>query len=337
MFNFDEKKYLEMGKNTYSLREQIEGIADEVSKKGFSNIFFISSGGSIAMMQPFEYAVKTLSTIPVFSEIAAEVILTGNKQLTEKSIVILASKSGDTKETVAAAKYCKERGITTIALIRTDNSPLGECADYSIIDKVVNFGGGDPENMSLYLLIFRLMYNNNEFPKYNEFAEQLRNLPEQMVSVRNQADQKAEAFSEKYKDEPYQLWIGSGNLCGKTYSYAMCVLEEMQWMKTKSMHAAEFFHGTIEIVEEDTCVVLLKGEDETRGLIDRVERFAEQYTDKLTVFDSKDYVVEGFSDEFRKYLCPMILTAALDRISIHLEHKRDHSLDLRRYYRVLEY
>ena len=64
---------------------------------------------------------------------------------------------------------------------------------------------------------------------------------------------KARAYAEKYKDDPYQIWIGSGNLWGPTYSFAMCVLEESQWLRTKSVTSPEFFHGTIELVERSLC------------------------------------------------------------------------------------
>lgn len=337
MLNFDEKSYLEIGKNAYSLRKEIENVADEVSKKGFTNIFFIASGGSLSVMQTFEYFIKTKSTIPVYYEIAAELIQSGHKQLTDKSLVITASKSGDTKETVEAAKYLKEIGATTIALVRKEGSPLGELVDYTIIDRVTNFPGADPENIQLYFLVYRLLYNNNDFPGYNKFADELVNLPAAMVSVRQQADEMAKEYAAKYKDEPYQLWIGAGSLFGKTYTYAMCVLEEMLWIKTKSINSAEFFHGTLEIVEKDTCVTLIQGEDETRPLGERVAKFVPQYSDKFTVIDTKDYAVEGISDEFRPLIGQMILTGVLDRISVYFEKERNHSLDIRRYYRVFEY
>ena len=67
------------------------------------------------------------------------------------------------------------------------------------------------------------------------------------------------------------MFVGAGNTWGETYCFAMCVLEEMQWIATKSIHAAEFFHGTIEMTEKDMSFVLIKGEDETRPLVDRVE------------------------------------------------------------------
>ena len=53
---------------------------------------------------------------------------------------------------------------------------------------------------------------------------------------------------------------------GPTYSYAMCIMEEMQWMRTKSVTAGDFFHGTLEVIERDDTVLLFFGEDETLKL-----------------------------------------------------------------------
>ncbi len=40
----------------------------------------------------------------------------------------------------------------------------------------------------------------------------------------------------------------------------------------KSIHAAEFLHGTLEIVDETTPVTLFIGEDERRPLAERVAK-----------------------------------------------------------------
>ena len=78
-------------------------------------------------------------------------------------------------------------------------------------------------------------------------------------------------------------------------------------------------------------------EAETRPLDERVKRFLEKYTDKFTVFDTKDYELPGISDEFRGLLSPVVINAVLQRISKNIEVIRDHSLEIRRYYRKVEY
>ncbi|MBT2657773.1 SIS domain-containing protein [Bacillus sp. ISL-18] len=337
MLNFSREKYLKVTGGAIGLREEIERVVDQVYQKGFKNLFLIGSGGAVATFYPFEYIVNSTSTIPAYAEIAAEFVLQNNKQLSEESLVILSSLSGTTEETVAAAKYCKERGATTIGITGEYNKPLADTVDFPLVNFAENDFASDSNQLVLFHLIFKLMHKNGDFPEYERFASQLEILPEKLIEAKEKFEPKAEAFAIVYKDEPYHMVVGSGTTWGRAYSYAMCVLEEMQWIKTKSIHAAEFFHGTIELVEEDTSMILLKGEDETRPLMNRVERFAEQYTKKLTVLDTKDYALEGISLEFRKYLSPIVTSTLLQRLSVHLEDKRNHSLEIRRYYRTVAY
>ena len=117
----------------------------------------------------------------------------------------------------------------------------------------------------------------------------------------------------------------------------MCILEEMQWIRTRPVHASDFFHGTLELVEEGVSVLVLKGEDETRALCERVEAFAPRYTDKVTVLDTADLALPGVSRRTRELISPVLLATVLERVSAHLEVKRDHPLTTRRYYKRVAY
>ncbi|RCX18113.1 fructoselysine-6-phosphate deglycase [Fontibacillus phaseoli] len=337
MFNFNEDNFRKVTKGAVGLRGQIEEIGEKLTARGYKNLFLIGSGGSIAIMYPFEYMIKTTSTLPVYAEIAAEFVLYDHKQFGPDSLVILSSLSGTTKETVEAAKFCKDKGATTIGLVGELGTPLADLTDYTLVNYSENDTASDSIYLQLYLLIFKLLAARGEFPEYARFADELEAMPEVLLDVKRATEGPAEAFVNKYKDETYHMLIGSGSVWGETYSYAMCVLEEMQWIRTKSVHAAEFFHGTLELVERDTSMILMTGEDESRPLMERVERFARKYTDKLSIFDTKEYELKGISDQFRKYLSPLIIASLFERVSVQLEAQRNHPLSTRRYYRTVEY
>ncbi|CAM5644093.1 hypothetical protein SGLAM104S_10161 [Streptomyces glaucescens] len=89
-----------------------------------------------------------------------------------------------------------------------------------------------------------------------------RGLPGILLDVARQAEPTAAAFAEAHKDTDYHFLVGGGNLWGFTYLYSMCILEEMQWLRTTRVHSAEFFHGSLELLEEDTSVLVFQGEDE---------------------------------------------------------------------------
>ncbi|MCP8970030.1 SIS domain-containing protein [Ectobacillus ponti] len=337
MLKFDRELFVQaLNEGALGKRGELERVVDEISGKGFSNIFLIGSGGTVAMMYPFEYIFKSYSALPVRAEIAAELLVTDNRQLTSKSVCIFASVTGTTKETVAAAQFCREKGATTIGLVGIPGTPLAEAVDYAI-----TFGrekhAFDVFYLQLQILTTRFLQQNGEFPQYEQFAAELAALPQGMVAAMEEFDARAEAFAIKHRETDYHMLVGAGNLWGNTYSYAMCILEEMQWIKSKSIHAAEFFHGTLELVEKDTSVILFKGEDATRPLVERVERFAENITKELFIIDTKDYALPGISEEFRKLVDLNVNWALTSRISAYLERERNHPLEIRRYYRKMEY
>ena len=84
-------------------------------------------------------------------------------------------------------------------------------------------------------------------------------------------------------------------------------------------------------------VILIKGEDKTRPLMERVERFVNTVSANVTVFDTMDYELKGISNEFRWILAPIVSRSSFQRVSVHLEHNRRHPLAIRRYYRRLDY
>lgn len=330
MFNFNEQMFLQEENGALALKLNIEEIVDSICKRGYKNIFLLGIGGTIAIAEQIGSIMKSRSIIDVYVENAAEFTTLGNKHFSKESIVIVDSISGDTKEVVEAVKLAKEIGAAVIGFIEKKDSPLAETVDY-----LVSYEGGIL--YKFYLTVLRFMYNAGEFNEYDKFFEELRAMPNALLNVKKSVEKKAEKFVIKYKDEPLQYLVGSGNLWGAAYSYAMCIMEEMQWMRTKSIHAAEFFHGTLEVIEKDTSVILFKGEDETRPLMDRVERFANRVSEKVTVFDSRDYELKGISKEFRGIVSPFVFRAITERISKYLEEKRKHPLEIRRYYRRLDY
>ena len=330
----DTKKVMEGADKLVALRPQMEEIADKVCVKGFENVLFTSAGGSLAALSPFCEMMKVMSRIPAFTEIPAELMVTGNALIGDRTLAVLTSKSGDTKETVAVAKWLKEKGVTIVAMCGEENSPLGQIADYS-----VNYGDAEPHDLLGIYLVGRILENSGEFPDYGTFADQIANLGEILVQTAKESEGVAEEYVSYFdpEDKEYQIWTGSGNTWGHTYSMAMCVLEECQWLRTKSVHSAEFFHGTLEMVGRNVLVCVGMGEGPTRPLDERVIAFAKKHTNQLVVFDTKTLTIPGVDEKYRWLLSPVLLWEMYARTYRHLADVRKHDMDIRRYYRRLNY
>ena len=65
----------------------------------------------------------------------------------------------------------------------------------------------------------------------------------------------------------------------------------------KSISAAEFFHGTLEVIDRDSNLLIFMGEDDARKQTDRVYAFAQRICANISVFDTKDYAMEGIEEK----------------------------------------
>ncbi len=334
MIGYDEQQILRKADLMYALVGDIESIADSVCEAGFDNILLTSSGGSLASLDQYKYMIGKFSDIPVITEVAAELPLVGNSLVGSKTLALMQSKSGDTKETVAAAEWLKEKGVTTISFCGKENSPLAELTSYTLC-----YGEGDPHDILPLYLFGKILYNMGKFDGYPKLREEMKDFGRIICDIHKQADVQALEYAKLFEtqDEPYQIWVSSGNTWGFTYDMAMCILEECQWLRTKSVTSPEFFHGTIELVQKGLPVCIGMGEGPTRALDERVARFCKPHTDKLFIFDTKDYPLSGISEEFRWLLSPLTLLMIYYRISHDVADIRKHTQDIRRYYRRLEY
>ncbi|MFG2266521.1 SIS domain-containing protein [Streptomyces sp. NPDC048720] len=333
MLKFNEAEFVSQTESLLALRPGIEKTVDRLADEGYDNVLLVGAGGTYAQMWPYEHLARRSSLLPVRAAVAAELVVSGDARLGERTIAVFTSVSGTTDDSLRAIDYCKSRGAHTIGFTGYPDSPVARNVDTALVSEPKAW----PFDVQLLLFMGRLLSRRGEFEGYERLAGELAALPRVLVDVARQAEPVASDFAEAHKDTDYHFLVGGGNLWGFTYLYSMCILEEMQWLRTTRVHSAEFFHGSLELLEEDTSVIVFQGEDETRALTDRAEAFARRVSKDVTVFDTRDYPLDGISPEFRGLLAPLVLDTVMDRVSKHLERVRDHSLDLRRYYRVMDY
>lgn len=337
MKGFSEETYTRVLTGAVNQIDKINKVVDKLSDDGFSNIYLVGSGGTFATIGSLDYMFKENSKLHVYHEIAAEVVQLHPKSLDKDSILVTASLTGTTKETIDAVKYANSLGAKTIGFTGDENSEFGKTVDYCFAGEASNDNLVEMLEIQFFALGARFMKNNGEFPEYDNLIDTLKKMPGVLLQVRKDADEKSIIFANENKKTKFHMFVGAGNTWWQTYEYAMCVLEEMQWIATKSINAAEFFHGTVEMTDENMSFVLLKGEDNTRPLVDRVENFVRQHSEHVTVLDSKDFALDGIDPNMRKFVAPTVLSAGLERISTHLEEVTGHSLEIRRYYRKANY
>ena len=347
IMNFDQVGYLEDGRALVETGKQMAAMADRIADEGYDAIFLMGVGGTWDELMQLEYLMNKFGDrdLEVYLIHAAEWNVSGHKRMTEKSVVLTASESGTTPEVLEAVKKMKEMGIRIVAMTSPDG-PIGQAVGAENCVKMASDHGSGGCEKGYYLADcfgLRLLYRRGCFPKYDLFIEQTKDIWADLLDIRKKFEPKAEELAKRYALAPYTMFIGSGALWGETILFAMCILEEMQWKRTRYITSADFFHGTLELVERGVPVFLFKGEDESRKLDERVEAFLTNFADRtkdedVVVIDTAEYAIPGLDDDFRVIVSPWILTIlTTDRLARYYETVTKHNLKYRRYYHQFDY
>jgi fructoselysine-6-phosphate deglycase len=337
MLNFDPDRFVRIQSGALAVAGDLDATLKKCLDQGATNLFFLGAGGVMLLTEPALRLLQTRSTFPVHYEKGAELVESDSVHLGTGSIVVMPSLSGTTTEAVTALEFAKAKGATVITFTGHGDTPIADKADYNF----TNFAEDDTSSEMFYLqtllVALSVMRHRGELDGYDSTVAELQKLPELLVGVKEAFEPRAERLAQALKDESYHIITGAGSTWPEAYYYGMCILEEMQWIRTRPVHASDFFHGTLELVEEGVSVIVLTGEDSARPLSQRVERFAPRFTDKVTVLDTKDFELQGVSEATRALVSPVLLATVFERLSAHLEVLRDHPLTTRRYYKRIEY
>jgi fructoselysine-6-P-deglycase FrlB-like protein len=243
------------------------------------------------------------------------------------SLVVLASYTGTTKETVAAAKTAKGTGATVIAAAKA-GSPLAEAADTAFTGK---------SDLFELVVAYELLAATGADLDTDAVDQALSALPQAVRHAVEQAEPQLADIAEAFKDEPITYVLGSGPSYGWAYGLAMCFLQEMQWKHAAAFNSGEFFQGAFEMVDDDTAVLLWIGDDASRPMGERAKNFLDQYCKKAQYVDVRDLELPGIPESVRGDVSPIVVGALANRLAQHYESVRGHDLEQRRYMFKVEY
>ncbi|ENR5459291.1 TPA: SIS domain-containing protein, partial [Klebsiella pneumoniae] len=259
----------------------------------------------------------------------------------KNSVVILASQQGNTAETVEAARIARQKGAATIGLVYTPGTPLCEHSDYTIEYCWARYPETvDPTQQkaaySLWLAL-EVLAQTEGYAHYDEMVSAFASFESVVRGAQQQVQADARHFAEAWKSEKVIYMMGSGPSFGAAHQESICILLEMQWINSASIHSGEYFHGPFEITETGTPFILLKSSGRTRPLDDRAIRFIERYQGKLQIIDVEKVGIDALHASVREYFCGLLHNCVLDVYNLALATARNHPLTTRRYMWKVEY
>ena len=312
-------------------------VSEIVTKKskegGVKEVFFVACGGSLTAFYASKFFLESQTVgLKVGYCTSNEFVHVPPSSLGKNSVVVLASHRGNTPETIEAAKASKTRGATTIVLTYFEDSPITEVGDYSVkYEWGEGARAGYQKPATGLRIAVELLDQVEGFKYYKEMQEGFDKVSDIVRRGRASFEREAVQFAREYRDEKLIYTMGSGCAYGSAHQESICVLLEMQWIHSASIHSGEFFHGPFEITDENTPFIILLSHGRVRPLDERALKFLRRVAKKIMVVDANDLFIDELDDSIAEYFNGLILTNALGVFNEKLANERNHPLTHRRY------
>jgi fructoselysine 6-phosphate deglycase len=335
---FNKQEFINQFSGALAQVEKAAQFGKEFANNGLNRIILAGCGAPHYMMRVLAYwgqKCATSTDIRVYH--SSELISKNPAAINEKTLVILGSHSGTTRETLDAAKFLRSKPCKTISITQDESSLLGSATTLSL-----SYGKSAQGYFSAYILaqaLYSAFLNERErnWKFHSALMESLPNLPSALADAKEANLANAAIQAKALAGENLLYVLGSGPMYTTAYVFAACFLMEMQWMHAHALTAADFFHGPFEVVDKTTPLLVLIGEDPSRPESERVKRFCAQYAGKNFVYDSRDFDMKGIHEDIRTVVAPFILDSALTGLVEELAVLRDHPLTTRRYMGKVDY
>lgn len=304
-----------------------------------SNIYFTACGGSLVDMYPAYYFLKSeAENLSTGWYTANEFVHVTPKKIGAQSIVFVCSHSGNTPESVKAAKVAQEKGAITIGLTFNPKAELLKYSDEKIIYEWGNENEVVKNPMAIVLDITSQILGQLEgYDKLAEFADGFNKIDTIVTNALAQVQDRTKRFADKYQHEPMFYILGSGASFGHTYGFAICSLMEMQWLDAAPIHSGEYFHGPFEVTDKDKPYIVMESIGRTRPLDERAIKFLKKYAEKIEIVDAKELGLDLIDSNVAEYFNPILFYSVLCEYRAKLADVRNHSLEVRRYMGKVEY
>ncbi len=237
----------------------------------FDNIILTACGTSWHSALIGESMIEDLARVPVEVEYASE-FRYRNPIITDRTLCIVISQSGETADTLAAMREAQRRGARALGIVNVVGSSIARESDGGIyIHAGPEIGVASTKAFTcqvaaLTLFALRLArLRGLPLEEGRRVVKALQALPGQIRELLDDAEH-IEGIAREFKDARNFLYLGRGYNFPAALEGAL-KLKEISYIHAEGYPAAEMKHGPIALIDENMPVVFLAPHD---GVFDKV-------------------------------------------------------------------
>ncbi|MBU1158860.1 MAG: glutamine--fructose-6-phosphate transaminase (isomerizing) [Candidatus Thermoplasmatota archaeon] len=323
-----------------SLLGRIESLDTEPFFQGtpYSSVKIVACGTSYHAGLVGKYIIEELSKIPTTLQISSEYRYSPVSR--ENPLIVLITQSGETSDTLAAAREARKRGNKTIAIANVMGSAITREVDHVIYTRAgPEIGVAATKTfvtqlIALYILAMDLGTQNRTLSALakRSVIGQLRNLPRAVQDVLNKSSE-IEELAKKYASARDMFFIGR-NI---NYPIAMegaLKTKEISYIHGEGFPAGELKHGPLALLSKDSPVVAIAAKDHTyEKMLANISEVSARGSPVIAIGYEGDTDLQKFADdviyirEIPPLFSPVPIIVALQLWSYYLAKERGCAID----------
>ena len=339
---FEQPKALQDSLNELMIESPLESLG--LNWK-LGSISIVACGTSYHAGLVGKYVIEQLTAIPVSVNYASEFRYAAPVQgvgglLSSRPLVILISQSGETADTLAAARAARQQGCHTVAICNVPGSRITREVDGVIITKsgqeigVAATKTFITQMQALYALGVHLSFSMGvlDHPQMKLWESEIRRIPSKVTQVLN-------ASESIKKLVPYFVNAKSVFFVGRNINYPLAMegalkLKEISYIHAEGYPAGELKHGPLALLGSDTPVVAIAVQDHTYSkLISNIEEMSARKAPVISVVQKGDKNAAKVSDHYFELpdvdpvLSPFPIAAFVQLLSYYIAYELGTDID----------
>ena len=228
--------------------------------KSVDNIVIAACGSAYHVGMVAQYVIEDFARVPVRVELASE-FRYRKPILSDHTLVIVISQSGETADSLAALREAKELGAHTLGIVNVIGSSIAREADSTFLTmagpeiSVATTKAYSTQLVAMYLFAIALSTAKGLLTadRVEELIAEITTLPEKIEKILSEKE-RIQWFASKFASAHDVFYIGRG------IDYASCMegslkLKEISYIHSEAYAAGELKHGTISLIEDGTLVI----------------------------------------------------------------------------------
>jgi glucosamine--fructose-6-phosphate aminotransferase (isomerizing) len=230
--------------------------------KSFDRVLVAACGTSWHAGLAGKYMIEQLARVPVEVDYASE-FRYRDPVMTEKTLLVVISQSGETADTIAALREAKERGAKVLSICNVQGSMITRESDGTILTHagpeigVASTKAFTSQMIALYLFAMYLGQLRGTLSEEDsrQHAQQLAELPVKIEHLLSESDELEELAREFHRATDF-LYLGRGINFTVALEGAL-KLKEISYIHAEGYPAGEMKHGPNALIDERLPVVVI--------------------------------------------------------------------------------